>query len=325
MGQPTGRARMDEVFGIPEALRGERLDRALALLTGLSRSEVNDLIDAGQVHLGSRPVTARSRRLQPGEEVVVVGGTARTARDTPAAQAEVVFEVVWSDQDVVVVDKPAGLVVHPGSGNSQGTLVNGLLARFPDMADSFSGSEEPERPGVVHRLDKGTSGLLVFARHPKALTFLQQQMADRSAGREYLALVAGDLDSDSGLIDAPLGRSPNDPVRMQVQAGGRRARTGYEVVERFGSPSPCCLVRCRLETGRTHQIRVHFASIGHPVIGDDRYGTARRAAGEPLPAGRQFLHAALLSFDHPSTGERLTFESQLPGDLSSVLSDLRGR
>lgn len=324
MGPPITRARMDEVFGIPEALRGERLDRALALLTGLSRSEVNDLIDAGQVRLGSRPVTARSRRLQPGEEVVVVGGTARAPRDGPVAQAEVVFEVVWSDSDVVVVDKPAGLVVHPGSGNSQGTLVNGLLARFPDMADSFSGTGEPERPGVVHRLDKGTSGLLVFARNPGALARLQQQMADRSARREYVALVAGDLDSDSGLIDAPLGRSTHDPVRMQVRAGGRRARTGYEVLERFDSPAPCCLVRCRLETGRTHQIRVHFASIGHSVIGDDRYGSERRVGWEPLPRGRQFLHAALLSFDHPSTGERLTFESQLPGDLSSVLSDLRG-
>jgi 23S rRNA pseudouridine1911/1915/1917 synthase len=314
---------MDDVFDIPVALGGERLDRALALLTGLSRSEVNELIDAGRVRLHSEPVTARSRRLRPGEELRVVGGAARPDQPAPGPDPAVPFAVVWSDADVVVVDKPAGVVVHPGSGNPDGTLVNGLLARFPDLAGSFTGTSEPGRPGVVHRLDKGTSGLVVFARNPAALASLQGQFAARSAGREYVALVAGDLDSDSGLIDAPLGRSATDPVRMHVPAGGRGARTRYEVVERFHSPVPCCVVRCHLETGRTHQIRVHFASIGHPVVGDDRYGPARRGSWEPLPAGRQFLHAAALSFDHPSTGERMTFDSPLPADLAAVLEQLR--
>jgi 23S rRNA pseudouridine1911/1915/1917 synthase len=314
---------MDEMFDVPPALGGERLDRVLALLTGLTRSEVNDLIDAGRVRLGSRPVKARSRRLRAGEEVRVMGGSDRPPASPPGPDPAVPFEVVWSDDDVVVVDKPAGVVVHPGSGNLDGTLVNGLLARFPDMSVNFAAGDEPMRPGVVHRLDKGTSGLLVFARNPGALASLQRQMAARSARREYLALVVGDLESDAGLIDAPLGRSPNDPVRIQVQAGGRKARTAYEVVERFVSPVRCCLVRCRLETGRTHQIRVHFASIGHPVLGDDRYGTARAGTREPLPAGRQFLHAARLAFDHPVTGEPLTFESALPQDLASVLSGLR--
>jgi 23S rRNA pseudouridine1911/1915/1917 synthase len=315
---------MDEVFDVPAALDGERVDRALALLTGLPRSQVADVIDSGRVHLGSRPVSSRSRRLQTGEQVRIIGGIESVKAPAARADPDVQFEVVWSDEEVVVVDKPAGLVVHPGSGNRTGTLVNGLLARFPDVV-SAAGPGDLDRPGVVHRLDKGTSGLLVFARTAPSLAQLKHQMSRRSAGREYLALVAGDVESDSGVIDAPLGRSAHDPVRMGVQAGGRSARTGYEVRERFGRPAACCVVRCRLETGRTHQIRVHFASIGHPIVGDDRYGTARLGDWRPLPAGRQFLHAAALSFDHPSTGERLAFESTLPPDLATVLSELRGR
>lgn len=321
---------MDEVFDVPVALDGERLDRALALLTGLTRKEVDEIVAAGRVRLGSVPASSRSRRLHTGEHIRVEGALVRPVPEAPGAEEGVPFEVVWSDAEVVVVDKPAGVVVHPGSGNRKATLVNGLLDRFPDMAGAFAEPAAAGRPGVVHRLDKGTSGLLVFARTRPALQSLQHQMAERSTDREYLALVAGDLESDSGAIEAPIGRSVRDPVRMQVQADGRRARTGYEVEERFASPVRSCLVRCRLETGRTHQIRVHFASIGHPVVGDDRYGTRKagtRKAGswEPLPAGRQFLHARMLSFDHPSTGRRLSFESPLPQDLLAVLDALRGR
>lgn len=314
----------EEVFDVPAALDGERLDRALALLTGLTRKEVDEIVAAGRVRLGSAPVSSRSRRLHAGEHIRVEGALVRAVPDGPGAEQGVPFEVLWSDGEVVVVDKPAGVVVHPGSGNRGATLVNGLLDRFPDMAGVVADPAAAERPGVVHRLDKGTSGLLVFARTRAALESLQYQMAERSTGREYLALVAGDLESDSGMVDAPIGRSAHDPIRMQVQAGGRPARTGYEVEERFGSPVPCCLVHCRLETGRTHQIRVHLASIGHPVVGDDRYGPRRAGRWEPLPLGRQFLHARLLSFDHPSTGERLTFESPLPQDLLAVLHTLRG-
>ena len=314
---------MDDVFEVPAALEGERLDRALALLTGLSRSEIDAVIAEGNVTVGSAGAASRSRRLRAGETVRVAGGIKARQKAAPAGEAAVVFRVVWHDSEVVVVDKPAGLVVHPGAGNRVGTLVNGLLALFPDMA-ALSGEEETrDRPGVVHRLDKGTSGLVVFARTPRALASLQKQMARRTAGREYLALVAGDVESEAGVIDAPLGRSANDPVRMRVQSGGKGARTGYEVLERFAAPAACCLLRCRLETGRTHQIRVHFASIGHPVVGDERYGTRRLGTWEPLPAGRQFLHAARLSFEHPSTGERETFEAPLPEDLEEVLSTMR--
>ena len=313
---------MDEIFDVPVALQGERLDRALALLTGMTRSRVNEVIDSGRVRVGRASVSSHSRRLQAGERVIVVGGAGAGVTPPPAGDSGVPFTVVWSDLDLVVVDKPAGVVVHPGAGNPSGTLVNGLLARFPDMAAAVAGDTPAERPGVVHRLDKGTSGLLVFARTAPALASLQRQMAERTATREYLALVTGDLDSDAGIIDAPLGRADEDPVRVQVKAGGRLARTGYEVVERFTTPA-CCLVRCRLETGRTHQIRVHFASIGHPVVGDDRYGRRRRGSWEPLLPGRQFLHAVALSFSHPVSGERLRFESPLPPDLESALASLR--
>ena len=313
---------MDDVFDVPVALQGERLDRALALLTGLTRKQVNDVIDSGRVRVGKASVSSHSRKLHAGERVTVVGGAGAVLPPPPAGEPGVAFAVVWSDPELVVVDKAAGVVVHPGAGNPSGTLVNGLLSRFPDMAAAVTAGTPAERPGVVHRLDKGTSGLLVFARTSSALASLQRQMAERTAGREYLALVSGDLDSDAGIIDAPLGRADDDPVRVQVKAGGRLARTGYEVVERFTTPASC-LVRCRLETGRTHQIRVHFASIGHPVVGDDRYGPRRRGSWEPLPAGRQFLHAAALSFAHPVTGERLSFESPLPPDLESVLASLR--
>lgn len=316
---------MDEIYDVPSALEGERLDRALAILTGLTRKEVDELVTAGRVLLGSAPASSRSRRVRTGERICVPGGVTRDAPASPLGEASVPFEVVWSDPDVVVVDKPAGVVVHPGSGNRSGTLVNGLLSRFPDMVEACAEPGPCERPGVVHRLDKGTSGLLVFARTRAALESLQKQMASRTATRVYLALVRGQLESDSGLIDAPIGRSAREPVLMQVQATGRQARTGYEVVERFEAPAPCCLVRCRLETGRTHQIRVHFASIGHPVIGDERYGVRKVGTWQPLAPGRQFLHATVLSFDHPSNGERLQFESQPPEDLSLVIQKLRGR
>lgn len=315
---------MDEMYDIPSALDGERLDRALATLTGLTRKEVDEIVTAGRVRIGPLPASSRSRRVRTGERICVSGGTEREAPAAPGGEQGVPFEVVWSDPDVVVVDKPAGVVVHPGSGNRSGTLVNGLLSRFPDMVEACPGPRPCERPGVVHRLDKGTSGLLVFARTRSALESLQRQMASRTAGRVYTALVSGQLESDSGLIDAPIGRSTREPVLMQVQAAGRQARTGYEVVEKFGPPAPCTVVRCSLETGRTHQIRVHFASIGHPVIGDERYGVRRVGTWEPLAPGRQFLHATMLSFDHPSNGERLKFESQLPEDLSLVIAELRG-
>jgi 23S rRNA pseudouridine1911/1915/1917 synthase len=232
-----------------------------------------------------------------------------------AGDDSVEVPVVFADDDVVVVDKPPGLVVHPGSGNPTGTLVNGLLARFPDMAGV---GVDPERPGVVHRLDKGTSGLLVVARSERAYESLVGQLQARTVSRQYLALVAGLVEAPGGLIDAPIGRGESDPTRMTVSARGREARTRYEVVSRFTEPVACTLVECRLETGRTHQIRVHLSAIGHPVIGDARYGGVRAGLDCPRP----FLHAASLAFDHPATGERVSWSSPLPPDLDEVRARL---
>ena len=310
---------MGESFLVPSALDGERLDRTLALLTGLSRNHVNAVIDAGKVMIGANRVTSRSRRVRDGDEVTVEGPLPSGEPQPPQGEPWVDVQVVYSDDDLIVVDKPAGMVVHPGAGAQSGTLVHGLLARFPDLARAGG---EIDRPGIVHRLDKGTSGLLVVARTPAALASLTAQMAGRTVGREYVALVLGSIESDEGLIDAPLGRSDVEATKMRVQAGGRPARTGYQVVERFTEPALASLVTCRLQTGRTHQIRVHFASIGHPVLGDERYGSRKLGDWDPLPRARPFLHAAKLEFDHPKTGERLTFQSPLPSDLSGVLASI---
>jgi 23S rRNA pseudouridine1911/1915/1917 synthase len=304
---------------VPAALDGERLDRAVALITGLSRREANVVVDAGQARLSGRPITSRSRRVRAGERLEIDHLEAGPRPDGPRPEPGIEVPVVWCDEHVVVVDKPAGLVVHPGAGHDDGTLVNGLLARFPDIASVTGPRGERDRPGIVHRLDKGTSGLLVVARTPEASAGLITQLAGRRVGREYLTLVHGDVGSDAGLIDAPLGRAETDPTRIRVQAGGRQARTRYQVEARYQTPEASTLLRCRLETGRTHQIRVHLASIGHPVVGDDRYGGRRREGWKPLPAGRPFLHAAFLSFEHPVSHETLSFSSELPGDLAAVL------
>ena len=251
---------MIEPWEVPGALDGERLDRALALMSGLSRRDVNALLDAGRVQVGRRVVSSHHRRVRSGERVWVDGSVEAPSPDRPVADPSVGVPVVWSDDDLIVVDKPAGLVVHPGAGNHSGTLVHGLLARFGELADSG----QADRPGIVHRLDKGTSGLLVVARTEAAHLSLVAQLSGRQVEREYRALAVGVIDEDEGLIDAPLGRGDRDPTRMRVQAGGRVARTRYQVVDRFDQPHPASLLRCRLETGRTHQIRVHLATIGHP-------------------------------------------------------------
>lgn len=302
---------------VPGALDGERLDRALALMSGLSRRDVNTLLDAGRVRIGRQAVSSHHRRVRSGERVWVEGPVQAPSPDRPVADPSVAVAVVWSDDDLIVVDKPAGMVVHPGAGNRSGTLVHGLLARFGELADSG----EIDRPGVVHRLDKGTSGLLVVARTEGAHRALVAQLSRRQVEREYVALAMGIIDEDEGLIDAPIGRADQDPTRMRVQAGGRLARTRYQVRDRFDTPHPTTLLCCRLETGRTHQIRVHLAAIGHPIAGDDRYG--RRLDGwPPMPPGRPFLHAAALSFEHPRTHQRLSFSSEIPEDLLGVLGGM---
>jgi 23S rRNA pseudouridine1911/1915/1917 synthase len=316
-----------EAWELPGALDGERLDRAVALLTGCSRRQADELIEGGLVSVGERVMVSRTRRVRAGERLTVAGPLFQTGSPELQGDASVEVPVVWNDDDVIVVDKPGGLVVHPGAGNRSRTLVQGLLARFPDLAeltDSAGAGPDDDRPGIVHRLDKGTSGLLMVARTRAARSGLTAQLAARQVGREYVALVVGAVDADAGLIDAPLGRSDRDPMQIRIQAGGRPARTRYRVEERYSRPGPTTLLRCRLETGRTHQIRVHLASIGHPVVCDRRYGGQAPGGWHPLPADRHFLHAATLAFDHPVTGERLSFSSALPRDLQTVLDEVRG-
>jgi 23S rRNA pseudouridine1911/1915/1917 synthase len=303
---------LPEPIVVPAALAGERVDRAVALLTGWSRADVQALLERDAVLVGGRPV-AKSRRLAAGDVVDVVDTPASV--ELPAAEA-LDLTIVYADDDVVVVDKPADLVVHPGAGHHTGTLVNGLLARYPEMA----AVGDPARPGIVHRLDRDTSGLLVAARTARAYDALVSQLRARTVERAYVALVWGMLDAKRGVVDAPIGRSEARRTRMAVRDEGREARTRYEVQEEFASPV-CSLLACHLETGRTHQIRVHLAAIKHPVVGDATYGGAR----DSVPLRRPFLHAAELSFRHPATGERVSFASALPAELAEVLERLRRR
>lgn len=296
---------------VPAALAGERLDRVVALIGDLSRADAAATIAAGGVRVDGLPAAAGKVRLEEGQLVEVDPGAVPVPA-LPTADASVVFEVVHEDDDVIVVDKPAGLVVHPGAGNREGTLVNGLLARYPEIAGVGG---DPIRPGIVHRLDAGSSGLLVVARTDAAATALVGQFADHSATRRYDALVWGVPDAPHGIIDAPIGRDRGDPLKMAVVAGGRPARTDYRVIGTYSSPAVVSRLECRLETGRTHQIRVHLASIGHPLVGDPTYGQRRPVLGLTRP----FLHAAELAFDHPATGERVTFTSPLAPDLQSWL------
>ena len=301
---------------MPRALDGQRLDRVVALVAGCSRAAAGALVDAGAVAVGGRTVTARSHRVASGDVLVVEVPDRVEEGDDPAAEPDVPVPIVYEDADLLVVDKPAGLVVHPGAGRSTGTLVNGLVARYPEIRDVG----QPDRPGIVHRLDRGTSGLLLVARSPAAYEALVAMLAARRVDRRYRALVWGVPDAPQGLIDAPIGRSSRDRTRMAVTVRGREARTGYVVTRSYAEPASVSELQCKLETGRTHQIRVHLASIGHPVVGDARYGGARQS----LPLGRPFLHAEALALDHPVTGEPLAFASGLPAELATVLVGLSG-
>ncbi|MEM7274203.1 MAG: RluA family pseudouridine synthase [Actinomycetota bacterium] len=296
---------------IPAALDGERIDRVVALVADVSRREAVDLIGGGKVGLDGAVPEKPSVRVRADSVLTVeVPAPAPGLAGDPTVDVTIVHQ----DDQVVVVDKPADLVVHPGSGVRDATLVHGLLARFPELLDVG----DPERPGIVHRLDRGTSGLLMVARTVEAYEDLVDQLAVRTVSRVYRTLVSGLVASDSGLIDAPLGRSPRDATRRAVVAGGRPARTRYEVVARYHAAGLTQL-ECRLETGRTHQIRAHLGAIDHPVVGDERYG------GQSHPGlARPFLHAATLEFDHPTSGERLRFDAALPSDLIAVLDQLSG-
>jgi 23S rRNA pseudouridine1911/1915/1917 synthase len=302
------------VEAIPEALAGERIDRVVAMLASCSRAEASDLIEAGGVAVSGVTATSRSTKVRLGDTVEFeVPDREAAARLVPEPDVE--LPIVYEDDHLLVVDKPAGLVVHPGAGQRTGTLVHGLLARYPEIVDVGS---DRGRPGIVHRLDKGTSGLLLVARTQIAYAALVAALAARTVHRRYRTLVWGHMTAATGLIDAPIGRSSREPTRMAVAVRGKDARTRYEVLGTYTLPVEVTELACTLETGRTHQIRVHLRSIGHPVVGDVRYDGARQS----LPVARPFLHAELLELDHPVTGAPLRFESPLPADLQAVLDQL---
>ena len=289
----------------------------VSLLTGMARSKVAALVAEGRVYVDGSPAS-RAQRLEEGQAVELddefVVDASTLAPEPLEPDDSVEFGLVHEDDWLVVVDKPAGLVVHPGAGNPSQTLVHGLLARYPEMAEVG----DPARPGLVHRLDKGTSGLMVVARSAAAFDALTAQVRARSMSRRYLALVWGLVEADRGLIDAPIGRSDRTPLRQAVSSGGREARTRYEVRGRWADPDRT-LVECYLDTGRMHQIRVHLAAIGHALVGDPGYRGARQGFGEGL--GRPFLHAWRLGFRHPVDRRAVSFASSLPPDLAALLPE----
>ncbi len=288
-----------------------RLDHFLArALPDVSRSTIQRLIRQGAITVDGQASRASSP-VKPGMQVL-----ARIPPSAPAAQVPpqaITLDVVYEDADLLVVNKPAGMVVHPAAGHAEGTLVNALLARYPHLAAGDEG-----RPGIVHRLDRDTSGLIVVAKTQAALDYLRAQFRDRLVKKTYLALVHGHPPKPEGIVEAPLDRDPHQRKRMAVVAGGRPARTGFSVLEDLGDDS---LRSVSLETGRTHQIRVHLAWLGVPVVGDGVYGRRRNRLG----LARQFLHAWRLALERPAGRGRLELEAPLPADLEEVLEGLRGR
>lgn len=301
------------VTAIPAACAGLRLDAALArLYPEYSRSRWQAWVKEGRVMLDDAPADA-SRKLLGGEELRVEALPPPVA--TTVVAEEIALNVIYEDAHLLVIDKPAGLVVHPGSGNWSGTMMNALLHHAPALASV-------PRAGIVHRLDKDTSGLLVVAKTLEAQTELVRQLQARTVKRHYLALVHGEV-AACGSVDAPIGRHPTQRTKMAVAkraSAGRDARTHYRPRERFGSAT---LVECRLETGRTHQIRVHMASIGHPLVGDQVYG--KRNSSDPRLDGfpRQALHAWRLALVHPASHIEMAWESLLPADFSALLAACR--
>jgi 23S rRNA pseudouridine1911/1915/1917 synthase len=293
---------------------GARLDRWLTdRLPALSRARLQALIESGHVRVDGKTPKA-ARRLQAGETVEIEIPPPAPEELVPEPSA---LQILYEDEHVLVLDKPAGLVVHPGAGHARGTLAAALLAHAPEIA----GVGGPRRPGIVHRLDKDTSGLLVAAKTKAAYDSLVAQLGSRAVTRRYLAIVHGRVRAESGVVDRPIGRHPHDRVKMAVRSAGqgKRAVTRYRVLERFAHFT---LLEAALETGRTHQIRVHMASLGHPVAGDDVYG-GRRRPPLPAPLDGLALHAAALAFIHPVTGRPVELTSPLPARMERLLAHLR--
>ena len=310
-----------ECVTVGEGEGGERLDRLLAShLAALSRTRLKRLVESGQVSLGGATITDPSMRVKPGQIFLIDVPAPVVDRPLPQAMA---LDIVFEDDHVIVLDKPAGLVVHPAPGNPDRTLVNALLAH---CGESLSGIGGVKRPGIVHRLDKDTSGLMLVAKTERAHQALAAAFAAHSLTRAYLAIVKGVPSPRHGVIATRIGRSRTNRKKMAVlKTGGKEAITRYRVVEALGTKA--AVIECRLATGRTHQIRVHLASIGHPLIGDPVYGRGR-AAGLPAAAQgfrRQALHAWKLGFQHPATGQDLEFTSPLPPDIEALRMSLGGR
>lgn len=291
---------------------GERLDKALAVVMPvLSRVQWQRLIKAGQVTIAGQPLKA-SLRLQGGEHVAV---TLPEVKETELVPEAIPLDIRYEDENLLVINKEAGMVVHPAAGHESGTLVNAVLAHCPDLA----GVGGEKRPGIVHRLDKDTSGLIVVAKNDVTLRHLQAQFKKRTVGKVYLALVDGQIQPPVALVDAPIGRDPRHRKRMRVIGGGsarsRTAQTYYQAIKIYGDFS---LVECRPRTGRTHQIRVHLAYVGYPIVGDRVYGRRKPT----LPLQRHFLHAAELTFRRPFDNQEITLHAELPPALQDVLDQL---
>lgn len=300
-------------FYIEEIDVGKRIDAFLSdKLSDFTRSRIQKIIEENGVFVNSRPVS-KSYKLCLGD---IVSVELPENVDIPVLPQNIPIDIVYEDNDIVIVNKSKGMVVHPASGNFEGTLVNALLYH---CKDSLSGINGVNRPGIVHRIDKDTSGLLVIAKNDKSHNFLAEQFAEHSITREYHAIVYGNIKQDNGTVDAPIGRHPVKRKQMAItNTNSKRAVTHYEVIERFGEFT---YIKCHLETGRTHQIRVHMSSIGHPIAGDEVYGHKKIIKS----LCGQCLHAKVLGFTHPSTKEEVFFDSSLPDYFTDFLNKLRNK
>ena len=298
-----------EILIITENEAGQRADVALAAMLELTRSNMQKLLDEGRAVKGAKVIKS-NYKLKLGDEIVV---TLPEPQPLDVQPENIPLDIIYEDEDVVVVNKARGMVVHPAAGNYSGTLVNALLYHCKNL----SGINGVIRPGIVHRLDKDTSGIMICAKNDAAHVSLSEQIQSKSAQRTYLAVVRGNLKTDSGVIETQIARDKDDRKKMAVvKEGGRNAVTEYEVVERFGKYT---IVKCKLKTGRTHQIRVHMEYLGYPLVGDPKYSPMKT----PFSINGQALHSLTLAFDHPRTGERMEFEAKLPEDLHKVVTRLR--
>ncbi len=296
-----------ELKVLPEGA-GQRLDAYASSVTDFSRNAVQRMIREGDLLLNGRETQAKAK-LKEGDEISI---TPPPPALTDIVPQDIPIDIVWQDKDIAVINKPKGMVVHPAAGNPDGTLVNALMYHIKDL----SGVGGEVRPGIVHRIDRMTSGLLVVAKNDEAHNFLSNELKTHAVSRVYYALCDGNFREDSGTVDAPIARSQSDRKRMAVAEGGRNAVTHWQVLERFGDVT---FLKLELETGRTHQIRVHMAYIKHPIIGDEVYGRAKNKLG----LVGQALHAGELRLTHPSTGESMRFTAPLPEDFQNALDKLR--